>query len=1257
MVWHRRGFGAAQRLDLTLDNLIADPKIAFQAARDAHDARDWPKAIALWEQARQLLPQHPLTYSDAAVAMRESGDIAGAEAMVADAMPRFPEFLGVFIVWADLAMHRRDWAVAADRWAALRQRFPNDGQGYVLGAQALTESGRLDDADAVLDEGRRSVPQNPWVMGTWGHFAQRHRDSDEALRRYAEIRRVLPGHPLGHVAAAAILRDQKQFRDAEATIAGALARFPQDAGALIDWASIAQAQGDTDEAVDRWRVVRERFPDQGAGYVAGAALLAAAGRNEEAERLMEQALDRFPDTPRFHFDWAQAARARADWLATAQRWAIVRAKFPNETLPYTEASGALRLLDRSAEADALIDAARARFPADLGIAVDWANQAVHRRDWTEATARWLQVRQQFPEDARVAMDGSRAMLDAGHIDEADAALTEAMQRMPNDPQVAARWADIAMRRQIWAEAVQRWTTIRQRFPAFAPAYAEAARALRSAGQVADADALLTEAVVRFPTDPSVRFAWADAATAGGDRIEAHLRWEEVRQQLPDEARAWTESAHALIACARPDEADALLTAGTERLPDNPEIAFHWALHAGHFLAGDVALQRWQVLRDRFPDRPAGYTFGAQAMQDNGAAAEAEALIAQAADRFPNNPEVTRTGAEIAVRRGELAAAAARFEAAVRLSPGDIGIARRWIETLDALQRHDDARAALDDVLRIWPQDREFLKRLAMLNIATGHFDGAMALWRSTMAMPDLADDLGHDLAWAIYGAGPQPELARETMLYLIQEKDTGARDWLPRLAGMIQLRGLKTPLAYLAREIVEAASDAPCDRATLDVLRCALLYEYTDEDMRRFLRDYVAKGRVALTAHLFCQNYWKTKTGMFERFIAVFEQYLADKWQDLSWIAADNATELLAYLNFAAVHSDAAYARIVGAMRDRLDLAAMQAMGLHTVPGAVANIALETRIDAPAIAAAPRRLRVAICVSGQLRGFQQAVPTWRNLRLDDHDVSVFVHVWKAIGRNWQRIWFFARANAVLYGTLVGPSGLAFLRERYPSLAAAAEAAAAQSNEADVPMLQAVYGTPHIRIEDDTRDPFRNRHNLWKMHYKVDRAHRLAREDGRSFDLMIRLRPDREFLPGVAPDWNAIHAQSRDRRMVFTDSPYLFTERQTWLGDQFAVGTQDTMDVYAGIYSDMEGFARTGRYPPDVPDHIRPHTNLFYLCFYRGLIGRTMPDVSFGALLDPAMLSVADIFALIRQDTAGRALDDFDRQFVAACEAALTPPAA
>lgn len=1239
---------------MTVEIALSDPNAAYDAARQAHDARDWPRAATLWQQLRTVRPDHPLGYTDGTIALREIGDLVSAEAVIAEGLIRCPEFHGCYMVWADLAMRRRDWPEATIRWAEARRRFPKDGQGYVHGAHALQQLGRMDDADRVLEQGRAAIPNDPWVLATWGYFAQHHRDTEEALRRFEIVRRQVPHHPAGYVSAAITLRDRQRYQEAEAILAGALLRFPNDASPAIDFASIAQARGDRDEAIDRWRVVRERYPDHPAGYTHAMAALRTAGRGEEAEALLASALERFPNNPHLYFEHAWAAHGRGDRAEVARRWAVARERFPGELVPYVEHARALLALDRRVEADATIDEGRRRFPADLGVAVAWADLAMRRRDWPEAAARWQTVRTLFPNDAHAVTECGRALLDAGRPDDADALLGDAAARFSDHAGIARAWADVAMRRHLWAEAVSRWAIVRERFPDRADGFAEGARALRMAGRTEEAEQLLDAASERFPAEASIRFAWAELASARGDWIEAHRRWDAVRARFPHESRAWNECANALTNGGRTDEADAVLREALAVVSGNLEIVFNWALHAARFLAPAEAAERWRQMRETFPDQTTGYTFGAHTLQDGGRTSDAEALIAIAAARFPNNPDVSRNAAEIAAKRGDFGIAADRFAAAVRDNPNDVATRRRWIEVLDALQRFEEVRDVLTSALDMWPGERVFLDRLIRLDIKTGRLQAAFARWRSVTEQPELAGDLGFDLAWALYCAEGPADIARATLLYLLRQPDSGSRDWLPKLAGMVQARGPKPDLFHDARRIVAESADSPSDPATMDVLRCALLLEYSDADIIRFLRDYVGKGRAALTAHLFCQNYWKAKPGAFGRFVSVFERYLAAKLDDPSWIRPDNATEMLGYLNFAAVHSDDAYARLVGVLRGRLDLAAMQSLGLPTIGGVVGTIALSARIDplpAPGVHS-ERRLRIAVCVSGQLRGYRQAVPTWSALALGQHDVSYYVHVWKGIGRNWERLWGFARPNPALFGMLQGPNGLPFLRERFPLLAAAAEARAIDSESADTVTLREIFRTDHVQIENDDRDMFRNKVNLWKMPYMVEQAHKLARSEGREFDLMIRMRPDRTFEPGPVPDWHAVHAYSRARRVVFTDMPYMFTERQTWMGDQYAAGTQDVMDVYSHLHSDMETYTRTGSFPPDVPEHIRPHTNLFFTCFYRGVLGRPMPGVSFGPLLDRAMLTVADVYRSVRDDVSGRPMDDLDRQMIAACEAAM-----
>src|SRR5581483_7797169 len=52
---------------------------------------------------------------------------------------------------------------------------------------------------------------------------------------------------------------------------------------------------------------------------------------------------------------------------------------------------------------------------------------------------------------------------------------------------------------------------------------------------------------------------------------------------------------------------------------------------------------------------------------------------------------------------------------------------------------------------------------------------------------------------------------------------------------------------------------------------------------------------------------------------------------------------------------------------------------------------LSAPLPAPYLATIPQRLRIAVCVSGQLRGYHAAHPSWSKLGFDQHDTTFFVH--------------------------------------------------------------------------------------------------------------------------------------------------------------------------------------------------------------------------------------------------------------------------
>jgi hypothetical protein len=235
---------------------------------------------------------------------------------------------------------------------------------------------------------------------------------------------------------------------------------------------------------------------------------------------------------------------------------------------------------------------------------------------------------------------------------------------------------------------------------------------------------------------------------------------------------------------------------------------------------------------------------------------------------------------------------------------------------------------------------------------------------------------------------------------------------------------------------------------------------------------------------------------------------------------------------------------------------------------------------------------------------------------------------------------FSRTNAV-----------EFLRPKYPGMIKAALEATERLNIATEAHLRELYGAEAVRLEDDRDSQFRGKSNCWKMHYMIDRAHRLASDSGKQFDLIVRIRPDRE-IASADVDWQEIYWRSQKSRAIFVDEGYLFTVNHAWLADQFACGVPDVMDVYANVFSDLSRMVREDHVPLDMLPYFQPHSNLFYMTFYRGILGHTMPGVKFGQLLNPIALTAGQALEFARRDMEGRELDAFDRQFIDTCKAEI-----
>jgi tetratricopeptide (TPR) repeat protein len=389
---------AAVLLDAAQFRFPDHAPFAVEAARVAQQQGATEDALRRWQAVRDRFPASPAGITGAAATLRAAGRVAEAEAMLAEAIPDFAADPGPAIDHAWLAHAQRDWPEALRRWSAVREQFPHQPQGYSGAAIAYRDAGDFDQADLLLQEAIERFPNVAWLTFEHGWVAHIRRDWPEASRRWEIVRAHAPEVLVGYTEGAAALRELGRMTEAEALLRDAAERFPNEARVVIEQAWLAQARRDWPEAVRYWDIVRARLPGEEVAYTAGARALREQQLPDAADRLLREAIQRFPDRRAPLTEYAWLAQIGRDWPASVDRWAVVRMRFPDHAEAYVQAARALAELGRQGDAETLLAEGIAQRPGAAEIAVEYAEMAERRQNWTGAVVRWGDAEARFPDN-------------------------------------------------------------------------------------------------------------------------------------------------------------------------------------------------------------------------------------------------------------------------------------------------------------------------------------------------------------------------------------------------------------------------------------------------------------------------------------------------------------------------------------------------------------------------------------------------------------------------------------------------------------------------------------------------------------------------------------------------------------------------------------------------------------------------------------------------------------------------------------------
>jgi tetratricopeptide (TPR) repeat protein len=498
-------------------------------------------------------------------------------------------------------------------------------------------------------------------------------------------------------------------------------------------AQTAREAGDSTRALGIYADLRRRFPERSEPLRRAADLLVDTGSHDQADMLLETARTRFPSDAGIAIEYAWAAYRRRDLPLALQRWAEVRAAFPDHPLGYTGAVVSLRETGALDAADALLETACTRFPADPSPFIEQAWMALARNDPALAALRWQAVRTRFPDHWLGYTGGALALRDLHRLDEAEALLTDAADRFPGIYPVASEFAWLAAVRGDWNAALDRWTAALHRFADQAEPRTGQVRALRELQRFDEAEAALEQALGRFPDHAALIFESAMLAHDRADWPQAAARWAEVRERQPNEAAGWRLGAVAADHLGQREEAAALLDEAARRSPDPADMLVQHARQALNDRRWSDASDVCNLLRQRFPDRIAGYTGGAAALREMNRLEEAATLLDDAAVRFQDAPELKFGRAWLAFATGDWDAAIRGFAICRALYPGQVDAVLGLACSLGGAGRFDEAESVLADGLANAPNHPALTAERATLPVRRAAWQDA----RRRQAAPAL----------------------------------------------------------------------------------------------------------------------------------------------------------------------------------------------------------------------------------------------------------------------------------------------------------------------------------------------------------------------------------------------------------------------------------------------------------------------------------------------------------------------------------------
>ena len=237
------------------------PKDIVAAAHHAAQSKDFETSLAHWTRLRATAPRDARGWIGSFNTLVQLGRQDEAKALLLSDAAQDACGPTFFALRARLSQLEDDWLTAASFWRlAVREDGANTSFRSGL-VSALLRVGQFEDAEEILKATPDTISGHPDMLSASAYLMERTGKWSEARHAWQRFIEAAPLSPAGPAGLGRTLNSAKRHAAANALLAEARSRFPDDPGVAVAFASVASSCFSWEEARSRWQEVLRIAPD------------------------------------------------------------------------------------------------------------------------------------------------------------------------------------------------------------------------------------------------------------------------------------------------------------------------------------------------------------------------------------------------------------------------------------------------------------------------------------------------------------------------------------------------------------------------------------------------------------------------------------------------------------------------------------------------------------------------------------------------------------------------------------------------------------------------------------------------------------------------------------------------------------------------------------------------------------------------------------------------------------------------------------